>query len=261
MIMNHFRILCKLILHFITARNTGGYGIHSPFLFMFNQNVIEEKHPFYIFNKIEKLRLNLLNDHSVLSITDYGTGKNRERTIADIAKHALKSAKYGQLFFRMAHYLKARTVLELGTSLGITTAYLAASSSDIKCVSLEGCPETSAVALRNFKELSLNNIQVCNGNINFTLQSVLLELQQLDLIFFDANHKSDFLLRYFDKCLPYVHSKTVAIIDDIYWSKDMEFAWNCIKNNPKVTSTIALYQLGIVFFNADLNKKHYKIRF
>jgi hypothetical protein len=51
------------------------------------------------------------------------------------------------------------------------------------------------------------------------------------------------------------------IIDDIYWSKEMENAWTKIKNHPQVSSTIDIFQLGIVFFNADLYKNHYKMRY
>ena len=259
--MASIRFFCKYILHFITARNTGGYGIHSPFLFMFNRFVLQEKLPYYVFDSIEKLRSELKQNTTEISITDFGTGFDRDRTIAEIAKKSLKSARYGQLMFRIANYFKASTVLELGTSLGITTAYLSAASSKISCVSLEGCPSISAFARKNFQGLSLDNIQVIEGNINNTLAPVIKDFNQLDLIFFDANHRSEPLLRYFELCMSKVHNQTIVLIDDIYWSKDMEFAWNSIKNHPQVTSTFDLFHLGIVFFNTDLHKKHYKLRF
>jgi predicted O-methyltransferase YrrM len=259
--MASIRFFYKFIVHFISARNTGGYAIHSPFLFMFNLYVIKEKNPFYVFQKIENLRLGLKQNYSTISITDFGTGSDRDRSVADIAKHSLKSQRYGQLIFRIAHYFKVRNVLELGTSLGLTTAYLAASSSEIKCVSLEGCPLISSLARQNLQQLSLNNIQIVEGNIDNTLEPIVLDFKQLDLVFFDANHRSEPLLRYFELCLSKVHSQSVFLIDDIYWSKDMEFAWNYIKNHPQVYSTFDLFHLGIVFFNTDLHKKHYKIRF
>lgn len=259
--MTSIRFFYKFILHFISARNTGGYGIHSPFLFMFNRFVLQEKLPYYVFDSIEKLRSELKQNKTEISITDFGTGSNRVRSIADIAKKSLKSAHYGQLMFRIATYFKARTVLELGTSLGVTTSYLAASSSKISCVSFEGCPNTSAVARQTIHSLSLENVQVVEGNINTTLEPVLKDFMQLDLIFFDANHRSEPLLRYFELFLNKVHNQTIVLIDDIYWSKDMEFAWNSIKNHSQVTSTFDLFHLGIVFFNTDLHKKHYKLRF
>ncbi len=82
-----------------------------------------------------------------------------------------------------------------------------------------------------------------------------------DVIFIDANHRSSAVLRYFELCLPHVHKNSIVIIDDIYWSDDMELAWQTIKNHPRATSTIDLFQMGIIFFNTDVNKMHYKMRY
>jgi predicted O-methyltransferase YrrM len=230
-------------------------------MFQFTRLVLCEKNSYYIFETIETLRKSLKNDSRVLNITDFGTGINRKRTIAEISKKSLKSEKYGQLFFRIANYMKAQNILELGTSLGVTTAYLASPSTQIKCVSLEGCPEIAQVAQDNFVKLDIKNIQVVVGNIDNTLAPVLNEFDQLDLIFIDANHSSEAVLRYFEQCLLKVHNETLMVIDDIYWSADMESAWEIIKKHIQVTSTIDLFQLGIVFFNSDLHKMHYKMRY
>lgn len=259
--MKYFRIVYKYLLHFFSARNSGGFGVHSPFMFQFTHFVLKEKHPFYVFETIEMIRSKLKKDNRVLNITDFGTGKDRSLTVATVASKSLKSDKYGKLLFRITYYLKARQVLELGTSLGITTSYLASSHSDINCISLEGCPQIANVARDNFNKLGLNNIKLVVGDINLTLAKVLEETDRLDLVFFDANHRSETVLRYFEQCLPKIHKNTVFIIDDIYWSEDMEKAWKLIKQHSSVTSTIDLFQLGIVFFNTDLYKKHYKMRY
>ena len=121
--MIRLRVIYKYIKHFFLAINTGGFGVHSPFLFQFTRFVLFEKKPFYIFTEIEQLRKQLKNDKRVLDITDFGTGNNRHTTVAAIATHSLKSARQGQLLFRIANYFKVSSVLELGTSLGITTSY------------------------------------------------------------------------------------------------------------------------------------------
>ena len=259
--MNRFRILYKYIYHFLSARNTQGFGVHSPFVFQFTRYVLCEKKPYYIFPSIEKLRSELRSDKRLLNIKDFGTANDRDSTVANIACHSLKSAKYGQLLFRIAHYIKACSVLELGTSLGITTSYLASSSSKIKCLTLEGCPQIAKIASENFHKLNLENIKVLVGDIDTTLTEALKETEQLDLIFFDANHQSKAVLSYFELCLPKIHKDTILVIDDIYWSADMEEAWKKVKNHPQVISTIDLFQIGIVFFNTDLSKSHYKMRF
>ncbi len=259
--MNRFRILYKFILHFLTARNTHGFGVHSPSVYHFTKFVLDNRGTYYVFSGIEKIRKALKKDKRVVDFVDFGTGGNRRRKIAGIASTSLKSAKYGQLLYRLTKELKARNVLELGTSLGITTAYLASVSTGIRCVSMEGSPEIARIANDNFGELNIKNIKIEVGDINLNLSKVLDEFETIDLIFMDANHTQEAVLEYFEKIVAKVHQKSVVVVDDIYWSSDMEKAWIQLKEHPRVTSTIDLFQMGIVFFNTDLHKKHYKMRY
>jgi len=259
--MNRLRIIYKFTLHFFLARHTGGFGVHSPFLFQFTRFVLFENKPYYNFAKVEDVRKSLLKDKKKIDIIDFGTSHNRRTTVAAIASHSLKSVKHSQLLFRISNYFHVKSVLELGTSLGISTSYLASPSTKIQCVSMEGCPQIAAVALQNFRSLGLENIEVVVGNIDETLENTLLKFGTIDLVFIDANHRFAPVLNYFEKCLPKMNNNSILIIDDIYWSVEMERAWKTIKNHPNVTSTIDLFHLGIVFFNSELNKKHYKMRY
>ncbi|MDP4240124.1 MAG: class I SAM-dependent methyltransferase [Bacteroidota bacterium] len=259
--MSRFRIAYKFILHFLSAKNTRGYGVHSPSVYHFTKFVVYNKSSYYVFSSIEKIRKVLKTDKRVLNVIDLGTGNDRKKTIAHIASTSIKSAKYGQLLYRLSIDSRVRNVLELGTSLGVTTAYLASSSSDIRCVTMEGCPQTAGIARENFNRLGVKNIQIEVGNIDQRLAEVLDGFEQLDLIFIDANHTLQAVLSYFEQCLAKVHTGTILVVDDIYWSAEMEQAWGKIKEHPRVTSTIDLFQLGIVFFNRNLHKKHYKMRY
>ena len=258
--MKKIRIIYKFILHFFTARNTGGFGIHSPYLYNFTRNVISEFHDFYIFEAIERKRSELLKDHEIINVEDYGTGLFKKLLVASIVRKSIKPSRQAQLLFRIVNYIKAQNILELGTSLGLTTAYLASSSKNIKCISLEGSYEIAQLAKKNVDSLGLKNIQIVLGNIDDTLATVINEFDLLDFVFIDANHRSEAVVSYFNQCLTKVHKNTILVVDDIYWSRDMESAWEIIKNNLQVTSTIDLFYMGIVFFSNDLNKKHYKIR-
>ena len=259
--MKQIRFIYKFFIHSLTARNSKGYGVHSPFLFQLVRFVIYDKSQYYVFSKIENLRKNLKLDNRVLHIIDFGTGKNRNRKVSDIAAHSLKQTKYAQLLFKMVLFVKAKQVLELGTSLGLTSSYLASSSSDIRCVSLEGSDEIAAVAKENFEKLQIKNIELKLGDIDKILPAVLEGFDKLDFVFIDANHRLPAAYDYFEQCVSRIHEKSIVVIDDIYWSADMEKAWNMIKKHPKVTSTIDIFQMGIVFFNTDLNKSHYKMRY
>jgi len=259
--MNRFRIMYKFILHFLTAKNTHVFGVHSPYVFHFTNLAIYNTSTYYVFSSIEKLRLSLKKDKKELDILDLGTGVKQNKSIAEITRTSVKSAKYGQLLYRLSDYIKARNILELGTSFGLTTSYLASPSSAARIVSLEGCQQLVTIAKENFNILGIKNIEIVEGNIDQTLTKVLYEFSHLDLIFIDANHRSKAVLNYFEQILGKIRSESILVIDDIYWSQDMENAWKTIKEHPMVTSTIDLFQLGIVFFNDDLHKKHYKMRF
>lgn len=259
--MKQLRLFYKFIFHFLTSSNTRGHGVHSPYIFNFTNYVLNNKEIYYIFPKIEAIRFNLMHDKRTIFINDFGTGNERSREISNIALKSLKSPKFGQLLFRIVNYFKMKDVLELGTSLGLTTSYLASSSRDICCLSLEGCPQTAKIAQENFSKLGLENIKIVVGNINDTLSQVLNEVDKFDLIFFDANHRSESVLNYFNQCLSKINKNSIIVIDDIYWSADMEKAWVKIKEYPVVMSTIDLFHIGIVFFNPDLHKKHYKMRY
>ncbi len=257
--MSQIKHFLKFIKFLIKARNTKGHGVHSPFVFDFLSNVIYTKNEFYVFNSIESIRKDLNQNHQELFIKDLGTGVDRKAMISNIARKSLQKRKYAQLFFRIIHQYRFQNILELGTSLGVTTAYLAANSGKTKCITLEGSPEIAAVARENFNKLNLNNIQIIEGNIDDTLTEALNLHEKVDFVLIDANHQSKAVLNYFELIIQHSSTNTILVIDDIYWSDDMEVAWETIKNHPKVTTTIDLFQLGIVFLKHDLHKKHYKL--
>ncbi|MBP1665039.1 MAG: O-methyltransferase-like protein [Bacteroidetes bacterium] len=248
--MKEISFIIRYLIHFFEAKNTKGHGVHSPYLFRFTQNVIYDKNPFYIFPAIEKLRVQLRRDERLLHLTDFGTGNHSASRVCDIAKKSLKTPNRARLLFRTVHFIQAKTVLELGTSLGITTAYLASPNSDL----------VAAVARENFEKLGLKNIRQITGNIDNTLEPFLQENKTLDVVFFDANHRQEAVLRYFNLCVKHITRNSVFIVDDIHWSADMEDAWFSIQNHPEVQSSIDLFDCGMVFFDRYLPKKHFKMR-
>jgi predicted O-methyltransferase YrrM len=188
---------------------------------------------------------------------DFGTGPSKPRTVADIARSSLSSPKNLRLLFRIVSTYKFTNVLELGSSLGISTAYLAGASSLVKCVSIEGNKQIASMAVSNCENLGINNVSIIEGNIDTCLDQALLRFETLDFVFIDANHRSVPLINYFEKCVLKTTEQSIIVIDDINWSEDMNNAWSVIKSHTAVTSTISTYQLGIVFFNKNLTKNHY----
>ena len=58
----------------------------------------------------------------------------------------------------------AKKYSRLGTSLGISTAYLASGKADVKVFTFEGCPETAQLAEENFNKMNLGNIDITIGD-------------------------------------------------------------------------------------------------
>lgn len=240
------------------------HSIHSPFVFDLYTKAIKPRKNFYVFTAIEKLRSKLLSSTKKIKVTDYGAGSkienSPERSVSNIARYAEKSPELAQLIFRLIEYLKPAIIFDLGTSLGITTIYEASPSHESKVITFEGCPETSKIARENFQKMKLKNIELVEGNIDQTLPAKIQQVQKIDFIFFDANHRYEPTVRYFETCLEKAREESVFVFDDIHWSKEMEEAWQYIQNHPRVTISIDLFFLGIIFFRTKQPKQHFKLK-
>jgi len=260
------QLLLKYLHYFFTASNGKGHGMHSPFVFDFITKVLNDKTVYPEYKKVESLRQKLLSDNTGLEVADFGAGSavtiNNRRSIASIAKNAAKPKKFGQLLFRMIKYYQPNNILELGTSLGITSSYLSLARPAARLITMEGSKEIAKVAKQNFEALELRNIELKEGNFDNELASVIYHLSSIDFAFVDGNHRQEPTERYFNQLLPKINNESVLVFDDIHWSREMEAAWGTIKNHPAVSCSIDLFFIGIIFFRKEFKgKQHFVIRF
>lgn len=256
----------KYLRYWLTAANGKGHGVHSPFVFEFITRVLNDKRRFYAFDGIEKIRTQLLSNHSTIEIQDFGAGsrvaKTNTRKISDIAKGSLKPAKYSQLLFRMIDYYGPSQIMELGTSLGITTAYLASANTNAKVTTFEGSATIAQIARQNHGSLGLANISLLEGNFDDQLPKWLAQNKKVDFAFIDGNHAYKPTIAYFEALLDVVEDHSILVFDDIHWSREMEAAWAQISAHPRVTLSIDLFFIGIVFFRKEFaQKQQVSIRF
>jgi predicted O-methyltransferase YrrM len=248
-------------------RSGNEHAIHSPFLFELYTQVISVKkdnNPDYA--ALKSLRKELLRSKEKIEILDLGAGsrvnKSNLRKISTIARNAEKPAKFGRLFNRLIQRFQPKTILELGTSLGLTTLYMAKAKPDADIITFEGCPETAKKAQQHFDRSNADNVEIVLGNIDLTLPETLKRMNKvLDFAYFDANHRFEPTVRYFEECLPYIQNDSVFIFDDIYWSEGMTQAWEQIKAHPRVTLTVDLFWIGLVFFRSEQVKEDFVLRF
>jgi predicted O-methyltransferase YrrM len=260
------KLAVKYLQYFFTASNGKGHGVHSPFVFEFITKVLNDKTEYDCYKNIEQLRKQLKQDNTLLTIEDFGAGSrlhpSYKRKVSEIATSSLKPKKFSQLLFRMVNYYKLYNILELGTSLGITTAYLAFANEKNKVITMEGAKEIAAIARKNFQQLQLKNIEIVEGNFDSNLPDVMNDLSSVDFAFVDGNHRKEPTIKYFKQLLSKINNNSILVFDDVHWSKEMEEAWEYIKQHSSVTLSIDLFFIGIIFFrNEQLEKQHFAIRF
>ena len=256
----------KYLNYYLSASNRKGHNIHSPFVFEFITKILNDKTVYAAYNDVEELRRQLVRNKSILSIDDFGAGsavsKTNQRTIASIAKNAAKSKKFGQLLYRMVKFYQPQTILELGTSLGITTSYLAKANTGSKVITMEGAKEIIAVAKENFNHLRVQNVEIAEGDFSKTLPTAIGQLSTVNLAFIDGNHRLRPTIQYFETILAKTNNFSILVLDDIHWSKEMEQAWKYCKDHSSVTLSIDLFFIGILIFRKEIKEKqHFSIRF
>ena len=260
-----FTIALKYIGYWFGSSNGKGHGIHSPFVFDFIRNVLNDRNAYPEYKSVEQLRTRLLADHTPVPFEEFGAGNKTgvlSRSVSAIVRRSAKNQKYGQLLFRMAKHYRPHYVLELGTSLGISTADLAAADETSVVVSGEGNDAVANMAKSNLAWVGLNNVRVVTGNFDNTLPEMVARMPHVDLAFIDGNHRRQPTLNYFRELLTKTTSESIIIFDDIHWSRGMESAWNEIRQHPSVKLSIDLFFFGLVFFREEFKtRQHFRIRF
>lgn len=240
------------------------HGIHSPFIFKLTTEAIRTEVPISQQKKIEACRRKQLKSKATIEVTDLGTayGGNRHytRSISSIAKHSSKPLKYVELLSRLSSFLKPECILELGTSFGYSTLYLAAGNPSARVITVEGCPNTAAIARQNFTECGLTQIDSRIGNFDELLPGILKEVKP-GLVYIDGNHQYEATLGYFKTLLSHSDENTVLIFDDIYWSAGMKKAWLEIQNHPQVSASMDVFMFGLVFFRKGMTKQHFVVKY
>src|SRR5690606_22128806 len=186
----HLRQIGSYLGHLVKARTR--HGVHSPFVYELISQVLRPSDPVPEAAPIEKLREDLLRSEQTIRVNDLGAGSKMFdlpiRRVSDIARNSLKQPKHAQMLFRLARYFRPQEVLELGTSLGISTLYLALGADEARLHTIEGCPQTARIAKHHFEALKVQNITPVLGSFRTKLPEILQRIDRLDLAFLDGHH-------------------------------------------------------------------------
>ncbi|HEY0741358.1 MAG TPA: class I SAM-dependent methyltransferase [Chryseosolibacter sp.] len=237
------------------------HSLHSPFFFDFYTRVVKKNKNGTPLEKAENLRTQLLNDHRVLKDADLGSGpSSTKRAINLLARTSLSPMSLSSLYNDTIDFFKAKSVIELGTSFGINTLYLA-SKKERSVTTFEGTSDVAEIAKLTFEFAQANNIELVQGNLDTTLRAYVQSIRKFDLALMDANHRYEPTLRYFNMLMPKLQESSVVIVDDIHYSREMEKAWYELKNHKLVYGSADLFRCGFLFFDPSLNKQHVILQF
>ena len=240
------------------------HAVHSPFVFSLLTKCFYDKKSKPEYAVLRKYRNSLLDNSDTIEITDFGAGSkvfnSNTRVISKIAETAGITLKRAELLFRITNYFQPDSILEIGTSLGLATSALSLANLKAEITTLEGCPNTIAIAKGQLQFFELNNINPIVTEFENYLIKNQSSAVKYQLIYFDGNHSKTATLNYFELLLTTIENDTVWIFDDIHWSPAMQEAWKIIKAHPAVTVTIDTFQWGLVFFRREQPKEHFVIR-
>ncbi len=216
---------------------------------------------------LHRARLEYLADRTRIFPHDLGAGhhgrKKREgrRRISSIARHSSGSPKYHRLLCRLARAYEPSVILETGTALGLGTLALALGAPRARVYTLEGDPALATRARQLFEHHHLRNITLLEGAFEDTLPELLSREEKIDVAFLDGHHEEKATLKYFGMLLSHLHGKSIVVVDDIHWSKGMWKAWKSILRHKRVSRSVDLFRMGILFFDPALKKETLIVRY
>jgi predicted O-methyltransferase YrrM len=239
------------------------YSIQSPFVHNFIERVLDDREVYYSYLGMDYLKSKLVKDKTILEVDDMGAGSHfsskNNITVKQISKTVVSSDLKAQALFKLVNLYQPKSIVELGTSLGLTTCYLANGKRNSKLTTVEGSKSIYEIAIKNFKKMGLQKINAINASFDEVLPLLIKEEKNLGVVFFDGNHTEQATLDYFRVCKANASHETIFIFDDIYWSKSMTLAWEKIISDPSISLSLDLFSFGVVFFLKNRPKQHVQI--
>lgn len=259
----HLDMSFRYLRYYLRAVNR--HGLQAPFAYGLYEAVMHRDPNEDQFGLIENVRDHMLREKRQISIRDFGAGFGgktfQTRSISYIAKNSSKPPRYARLLHRLVRHLRPATMLELGTSVGISALYQSTGYPEGRLITMEGCPETAKLARENFSRFPNLDIRLIEGPFETTLPEFLKSNPSIDYLYVDGHHRLEPTLHYIGLCKPFLATNAVVVVDDINWSQEMRTAWIQLKKDPFFTLSIDIFMLGLLFVSKDLSKENFICRY
>lgn len=197
---------------------------------------------------IEDLRRRLESSDRVIDVAlPNHRGATKPAPLGETCRTRSKKRPWVDLLLALARTAPPARAVELGSCMGISTAYLAAGlrlGGAVQLVSLEGAPALAELTAKNLAELGLDGVRVEAGLFATTLAPALAG-GGVGLAFVDGHHQEEPTLAYFDQLTGHLTDPAVVVFDDIRWSEGMERAWTSLRADPRVSVVVDIDRVGI----------------
>jgi hypothetical protein len=154
---------------------------------------------------------------------------------------------------------KGEIILELGTSLGISTLALALALPEHKIVTVEGCPTLAAIARENMQRHGAGNVEVVNMEFSPALKQLNSENARVSFAFIDGNHRGSALIQYLSD-IEKMGEEMIIVADDIHLSRDMYRGWRSYLTDGRSSAAMETFRFGILFRLRSITPGCYRIR-
>ena len=258
--LHHFKMSAR---HLLKARFWRGHGVHSPYVYRLVRHVISVKDVPGT-DRAEAFRRLVMSSSAPVPKSRFGATATTDEmtTVGRMARANGASRTEGYLLARLAADFKPTSILELGTSTGLSTAHLAAACPDALVISVEGDEHIAAATRDNLASVGISNVNILTGDIDVALPDAIKLLPDalVSFAFIDANHTFEATLRYFNILMAHAAPHSLFVFDDIYWSQPMTKAWHAIVADSRVMTSIELNGVGIAIVRQGCQKEHYLLR-
>ncbi len=151
-------------------------------------------------------------------------------------------------------------ILELGTSLGISTLAMALATPDRRVVTVEGCPALAEIARANLRKHKAHNAEVLNMEFSDALKKMRTEGTTVSLAYIDGNHRGEALKKYVREIMM-MGEEMIIVADDIYMNRNMFTAWQSLTGKETASAALGTFRLGMLFRLRNLTPGYYRVRY
>lgn len=237
-IMHNLYYNISRLKHLCQSGYRKGHWVHSPFTYAILNNVIFERSPYYSFEQIDKLSKNL--------------------TKREINKSVI-NRRQRELLQRLCAYNDAKTIVELNCGNALSTLYLASNSalSTVNTYETDEDMYNSADIL--IEKSLLKNIKLHKKDKDICYTKELENFTQIDIL--HINMCDDDIFKIYTTAKKRSNSSSIFIFSGIDQCRINREYWKKIIIDKNISLSIEIFNMGIVWFNSEIPKQHYKVAF